>query len=148
MGYGFLFGVYPSLVVQVFGINGLSTNWGFMTLSPVISGNIFNILYGTLPSLLHLFYIFFQQILFHLRSPLISITQTYPGKIFDSHSIILPDETRQCFESIHCYSVAYWVTFGASLLAVFVSLWSIRYDNATKAKVIRIERGRGVGRDA
>lgn len=100
------------------------------------------------PSFLYLFYIFFQQIFFHLWSPLISITQTDPGKIFDSHSIILPDGTRQCFESIHCYSVAYWVTFGASLLAVFLSLWSIRHDNATTAKAIKLERGRDVARDA
>lgn len=46
IGYGFLFGVYPSIVAETFGINGLSQNWGFMTLSPVITSNIFNIFYG------------------------------------------------------------------------------------------------------
>ncbi|KAK7423789.1 hypothetical protein QQZ08_008944 [Neonectria magnoliae] len=46
LGYGFLFGVYPSIIAETFGINGLSQNWGFMTLSPVISSNIFNIFYG------------------------------------------------------------------------------------------------------
>jgi MFS family permease len=46
LGYGFLFGVFPSLVAETFGIHGLSQNWGFMTLSPVISGNIFNLFYG------------------------------------------------------------------------------------------------------
>ncbi|KAK4140640.1 major facilitator superfamily domain-containing protein [Dichotomopilus funicola] len=48
LGYGFLFGVFPSIVAESFGINGLSQNWGFMTLSPVISGNIFNLLYGVI----------------------------------------------------------------------------------------------------
>ncbi|KAK0722127.1 major facilitator superfamily domain-containing protein [Lasiosphaeria miniovina] len=47
LGYGFLFGVFPSIVAETFGIHGLSQNWGFMTLSPVISGNIFNLFYGT-----------------------------------------------------------------------------------------------------
>lgn len=47
LGYGFLFGVFPSIVAEAFGIHGLSQNWGFMTLSPVISGNIFNLFYGT-----------------------------------------------------------------------------------------------------
>lgn len=47
LGYGFLFGVFPSIVAESFGIHGLSQNWGFMTLSPVISSNIFNIFYGT-----------------------------------------------------------------------------------------------------
>ncbi|APA13725.1 hypothetical protein SS1G_07585 [Sclerotinia sclerotiorum 1980 UF-70] len=46
LGYGFLFGCFPSLVADAFGVHGLSTNWGFMTLSPVISGYIFNLFYG------------------------------------------------------------------------------------------------------
>lgn len=44
--YGMLFGVYPSLVAHTFGVHGLSQNWGTMTMAPVISGNIFNLLYG------------------------------------------------------------------------------------------------------
>jgi len=46
LAYGMLFGVYPSLVAHCFGVHGLSQNWGTMTLAPVISGNIFNLLYG------------------------------------------------------------------------------------------------------
>lgn len=48
LGYGMLFGVYPSLVAHCFGVHGLSQNWGTMTLAPVISGNIFNLLYGSI----------------------------------------------------------------------------------------------------
>ncbi|KAI8630591.1 MFS general substrate transporter [Xylariaceae sp. FL1651] len=46
LGYGFLFGVFPSIIAESFGIHGLSQNWGFMTLSPVLSSNIFNLFYG------------------------------------------------------------------------------------------------------
>lgn len=46
LAYGFLFGCFPSLVAEAFGVHGLSTNWGCMTLSPVLSGNIFNLFYG------------------------------------------------------------------------------------------------------
>lgn len=46
LAYGLLFGVYPSLVAHTFGVHGLSTNWGTMTLAPVITGNVFNLLYG------------------------------------------------------------------------------------------------------
>ena len=46
LAYGVLFGVFPSLTAETFGSNGISTNWGFMTLSPIIFGNIFNIFYG------------------------------------------------------------------------------------------------------
>ncbi|EFX04675.1 major facilitator superfamily transporter [Grosmannia clavigera kw1407] len=47
LGYGFLFGVFPSIVAESFGIHGLSQNWGFMTLSPIVSGNVFNLFYGS-----------------------------------------------------------------------------------------------------
>ncbi|KAJ5089721.1 hypothetical protein N7532_008405 [Penicillium argentinense] len=47
VAYGFLFGVFPSLTAHTFGIGGLSQNWGVMTLAPVFSGNIFNLIYGT-----------------------------------------------------------------------------------------------------
>ncbi|KAG9238875.1 major facilitator superfamily domain-containing protein [Amylocarpus encephaloides] len=46
LAYGFLFGCFPSIVAEAFGVYGLSQNWGCMTLSPVISGNVFNIFYG------------------------------------------------------------------------------------------------------
>lgn len=46
LGYGFLFGVFPSIVAESFGIRGLSQNWGFMTLAPVVSSNVFNLFYG------------------------------------------------------------------------------------------------------
>ena len=48
IAYGFLFGVFPSLTAHTFGIKGLSQNWGVMTLAPVFSGNVFNLLYGNI----------------------------------------------------------------------------------------------------
>lgn len=100
VAYGFLFGVYPSLVAETFGINGLSQNWGAMTLSPILFGNIFNLLYG---------------------------------RIYDNHSYI-HDGQRTCLEGLECYRMAYWVTFAASLVALGISLWSIRFANAKKEK--------------
>ncbi|KAI9736066.1 MAG: hypothetical protein M1818_006242 [Claussenomyces sp. TS43310] len=46
LAYGFLFGVFPSIVAETFGIHGMSQNWGVMTMAPVVSGNIFNLFYG------------------------------------------------------------------------------------------------------
>ncbi|KEQ81148.1 putative MFS transporter [Aureobasidium pullulans EXF-150] len=48
LGYGALFGVFPALVADAFGAAGLGINWGAMTMSPVISGNIFNTAYGAI----------------------------------------------------------------------------------------------------
>ncbi|RKF78910.1 putative membrane protein [Golovinomyces cichoracearum] len=47
LAYGFLFGCIPSLVSETFGIDSLSQNYGAMTLSPIFSGNLFNLFYGT-----------------------------------------------------------------------------------------------------
>jgi len=46
LAYGTLFGVFPALVVDAFGPAGFAVNWGFMTLAPVVSGNVFNLFYG------------------------------------------------------------------------------------------------------
>ncbi|EED13194.1 MFS transporter, putative [Talaromyces stipitatus ATCC 10500] len=48
LAYGFLFGVFPSVVAHTFGMSGLSQNWGVVSLAPVLSGNIFNLLYGAI----------------------------------------------------------------------------------------------------
>ncbi|KAF1935785.1 MFS general substrate transporter [Clathrospora elynae] len=46
LAYGVLFGVFPALVVDAFGPDGFAVNWGFMTLGPVVSGNVYNLFYG------------------------------------------------------------------------------------------------------
>ncbi|CAG9938509.1 unnamed protein product [Clonostachys rosea f. rosea IK726] len=46
LGYGFLFGVFPSIVAEQFGIHGMSQNWGFLTMAPTITSNVFNLFYG------------------------------------------------------------------------------------------------------
>jgi MFS family permease len=44
--YGVMYGFFPSLLAQKFGVDGMSQNWGTIILAPVISGNLFNLLYG------------------------------------------------------------------------------------------------------
>ncbi|KYG41984.1 hypothetical protein M433DRAFT_147192 [Acidomyces richmondensis BFW] len=46
LAYGALFGVYPALVADAFGSKGMGINWGAMTMAPVLSGNVFNLVYG------------------------------------------------------------------------------------------------------
>ena len=46
LGYGFLYGAFPSMVAEAFGVHALSQNWGFAQLSPVVSANVFNLFYG------------------------------------------------------------------------------------------------------
>ncbi|KUJ06247.1 MFS general substrate transporter [Mollisia scopiformis] len=94
LAYGFLFGCFPSIVAEAFGVHGFSTNWGFMTLSPVVSGNVFNVFYGT---------------------------------VFDAHSIVKPDGSRECTEGLACYKAAYYITITSCLIGLAVSLWTMWY---------------------
>jgi hypothetical protein len=47
LAYGVTFGVLPAVVVDTFGPDGFSVNWGCLTMAPVVSGNVFNLFYGT-----------------------------------------------------------------------------------------------------
>ncbi|EEH42108.1 uncharacterized protein PADG_06928 [Paracoccidioides brasiliensis Pb18] len=102
LAYGFLFGLFPSLVSHTFGVGGISQNWGVMCLAPVICGNVFNILYG---------------------------------RIYDSHSIVLPDGDRDCREGLKCYRTSYIVTFYAGLAGVAMTLWTIWHERRTVGRL-------------
>ena len=122
VAYGFLFGVYPSLVADTFGIRGMSQNWGSMTLSAIIFGNIFNLTYGKSPSVL------------------ICRFAKWPGRIYDSHVSLMPDGRKGCPEGRFCYNEAYWVTSGACILGLATILWCIRHDYVKKAKARKAVR--------
>ncbi|KAL9113170.1 MAG: hypothetical protein Q9187_007667 [Circinaria calcarea] len=110
LAYGFLFGVYPSLVAEAFGVHRLSQNWGSMTLAPVFAGFIFNHIYGA---------------------------------VYDAHSTVTPEGHSNCADGLRCYSTAYWITFGAGLVGVAVSIWSIRHDSVIKSARRKQEREYG-----
>lgn len=101
LGYGALFGVYPALVADSFGVPGLSLNWGCMILSPVIFGNVFNIAYG---------------------------------RIYDGHSSLDEEGSRECSEGLGCYKNAYWLSMAGSVVGLVVSLWNIRHERAVKRR--------------
>lgn len=41
---------------------------------------------------------------------------------------------------LDCYKMAYWVTFGAGLAAVGISLWSIRFAHVKEERLRQAER--------
>ncbi len=97
IAYGQLFGVFPALVADAFGTPGMAINWGAMTLAPVISGNFFNLAYG-------------------------SILDQH-SELKDGPN---GTQERVCDEGKACYSSAYWITFFAAIFAICWSLWCIR----------------------
>jgi hypothetical protein len=94
--YGVMYGFFPSLLAQKFGVSGMSQNWGTIILAPVISGNLFNLLYG---------------------------------RIYDNHSVRLPDGEQECLQGLSCYWTASLVALLASLVGAALSLGGIWREN-------------------
>jgi hypothetical protein len=132
LAYGCLFGVFPSIIAEAFGVHGLSQNWGFLMsefpamrfclpiakeainmesgvlmlteyelVSPVVSGNVFNLFYGT---------------------------------VYDSHSIRDSTGAMVCLEGPICYRAAYFVTLGACGLSIILTFWVINHQYRQRLK--------------
>ena len=105
LAYGALFGVFPALTADAFGVSGMAINWGAMTLAPVVSGNFFNLAYGSI----------LDQHSDFEEGP-------------NGHKV------RVCDDGKACYSSAYWITLCASLFAIGWSLWCIRSERLQKIR--------------
>lgn len=46
LAYGGMFGIFPTITIEWFGLGHFSENWGLVSLSPMIGGNIFSIAFG------------------------------------------------------------------------------------------------------
>lgn len=112
LGYGALFGVYPALVADAFGPTGMGINWGAMTWAPVLSGNFFNLAYG-------------------------SILDKH-SVIRDGQKGHHPE--RVCEDGLSCYASAYWITLIASVVGVVWALYCIRHEKAERLKEARETR--------
>lgn len=102
LGYGALFGVYPALVADAFGATGMASNWGAIIFAPVLSGFLYNLVYG-------------------------SVLDAHSVVIGDDHS-----SERVCDEGRQCYAAAYWVTLASSLVGMLWVLWCITIESRQK----------------
>ncbi|KAJ6615493.1 MFS general substrate transporter [Mycena sp. CBHHK59/15] len=46
LSYGTIFGLFPTVCIEFFGLSHLSENWGYLSLSPMVGGNLFSIAFG------------------------------------------------------------------------------------------------------
>ncbi|KAJ7661486.1 major facilitator superfamily domain-containing protein [Mycena polygramma] len=44
--YGTVFGLFPAVSIEFFGLSHFSENWGYLSLSPLAGGNLFSIAFG------------------------------------------------------------------------------------------------------
>ncbi|RPB11754.1 MFS general substrate transporter [Morchella conica CCBAS932] len=110
LGYGVLFGVFPTITSETFGLHGLSQNWGTMTVSAIISGQIFNMFYG---------------------------------RIYDDHSNVTPEGTRECTLGLECYRDSYWITLGAVLIGLVLALMTIQRNRRLAVQAGNVRHAAG-----
>ncbi|KAJ7125293.1 major facilitator superfamily domain-containing protein [Mycena epipterygia] len=46
LAYGTIFGLFPTVCIEFFGLLHFSENWGYLSLSPLAGGNLFSIAFG------------------------------------------------------------------------------------------------------
>ena len=63
-----------------------------------------------------------------------NVFNIFYGQTYDRHSVVKDSGETVCYAGLECYRAAYWVTFGACLLGVFIVLWVIRYQHAKHLK--------------
>jgi hypothetical protein len=106
LAYGALFGVFPALTADAFGTPGMAINWGFMTLAPVVTGNVFNLLYGSV----------------------LDANSVKKGGNGEHSGELVCDKGKAC------YSSAYWITLAASVVGICWTMWCIRTERVEKLR--------------
>jgi len=94
--YGGMFGLFPSITIEWFGLSHFSENWGLLSLSPVIGGNLFSLAFG-------------RNLDAHTSSAPASSS---------------PSATSQCVQGVECYIASLYLTIGACLLASVLAVWA------------------------
>ena len=46
VAYGSVFGLFPTVVIEWFGLEHFSENYGLVSLSPMVGGNLFSLAFG------------------------------------------------------------------------------------------------------
>ncbi|KAI6035885.1 major facilitator superfamily domain-containing protein [Pisolithus marmoratus] len=105
--YGSLFGGLPAIAIDWFGLAHLSENLGYLSLPPLIGGNVFSIIFG-------------RNLDAH----------TLREGTNESRGVALRDvlSERRCFTGRECYVSSLKVTLMACMVALALSMWAARRD--------------------
>ncbi len=114
LAYGTLFGVCPTLVFEWFGMSHFSQNYGFVSLSPVVAGNIFNLLFG------HIYdsHVPSKPALLRAITEALALKGDKNGKGRDDH----PAQRHLCMDGEECYRQVFVVTSIGCAVAVVLSV--------------------------
>ncbi|KAF5371466.1 hypothetical protein D9615_009591 [Tricholomella constricta] len=116
LAHGSVFGIFPNVCIDWFGMPHFSENWGYLSMSPILAGNLFSVAFGrTLDA--------------HENTP------TESGA-----SPVSP--ATQCMLGRQCYADALYLTMGACFVAIVLSAWAAWRDRGKLAESLKMTRRR------
>ncbi|KAF9062603.1 major facilitator superfamily domain-containing protein [Rhodocollybia butyracea] len=104
LGYGMLFSLSTAIVTEWFGLAHFSETLGFLTLSPLIGGNVFSIAFGR------------------------NLDKHSNAEIPTNVSL------NVCLDGRSCYVDTLYLTITGCMVAVFLSLWAAWRDRIRRAE--------------
>ncbi|KAF5337303.1 hypothetical protein D9611_002979 [Ephemerocybe angulata] len=102
LGYGAVFSLLPTVCMEWFGMTHFSENWGYLSMSPMIAGNLFSLVFGW---------------------NLDRNDDPAKGKVV-ARMVPLPGTEIRCSKGVDCYVDSVYMTIGATFLALGLSVWA------------------------
>lgn len=151
--YGSLFGLLPSVTIEWFGLSEgfpqcsttlsidlltfdsghFSENWGYISLAPVIGGNLFSLAFG-------------RNLDAHdvsdsteSSSDVLALSSTLEASTAAATDAVrragLPEQAHQCYEGKECYVSSLYLTLGATIIALGLACWAAWRDRKDRRAI-------------
>ncbi|KZO93801.1 MFS general substrate transporter [Calocera viscosa TUFC12733] len=127
LSYGAVFGIMPMVSLEWFGMGHFSQNWGFLSLSPLIGGNLFNVLFG-------------RNYDAHSRPVAVGSDNSTVAAVGEFIRLAkragggVADPHKQCFDGRLCYVDSLTLTTVACCAAFLLSFWAAWRDRRRSAR--------------
>ncbi|KAK0492757.1 major facilitator superfamily domain-containing protein [Armillaria luteobubalina] len=107
LAYGSIFGIYPTLCIEWFGMPHFSENWGYISLAPMAGGNLFSLAFG-------------------------NNLDAHEPKDTKSEATVMRGD-RQCLEGKACYVDTLYLAIAGCFLALGLSVYACWRDRQKHA---------------
>lgn len=137
LAYGGLFGLFPTITIEWFGLPHFSENWGFVSLAPMLGGNVFSLMFG-------------RNLDAHAPAePAGNTTAAVLTAVAKATTAVLAaradsgapsDSSHQCLQGRECYAGSLMFTTAACTLALVLSVyagWRDWRDERRRQSVLR-----------
>ncbi|XP_006457578.1 hypothetical protein AGABI2DRAFT_154754 [Agaricus bisporus var. bisporus H97] len=106
ISYGAVFSIMPQICIEWFGLQHFSENWGYLSMSPMVAGNLFMLFFG-------------RNLDAH--EPRTSLQSPYTAR---RENLLTPDDIPRCLEGKDCYVAALYLTMFMTFTCILLSVWA------------------------